>query len=42
MLCLANPDLQWHSPVIEKKNQTHYDDGLHHRENGYGGMFKRL
>ena len=28
MLCLANPDLQWHSPFIENKNQTHYDDGL--------------
>lgn len=41
MLCLANPDLQWHSPFTENKNQTHCDDGLHHQENGYSGMFKR-
>lgn len=26
---------------MENKNQTHYDDGLHHQENGYSEMFKR-
>jgi len=42
MLCLANPDLQWHSPFIENKNQTGFVDGLHHPENGCRRMFVQL